>query len=180
MKYRLKSQSVVAVKYDGTFACLDVFPSQEVFNFRTFDDGVVVPSPERLKAQKGEYIMRDSDGNYFVCPGDIFEKLYEENNVEDEKNSDAEMFKNITDDMLSVYKAKNADYGNAFSRLFDEYGMLVPLIHIKEKLYRVDSLMDKENKVEGETYLDSIKDLAIYAVLTIIEILQRKMVKDLE
>lgn len=79
-------------------------------------------------------------------------------------------FKNICDDMLRVYKAKNQDYGNSFSVLFDKYGMTYPIIHMQEKLNRIEALQSKPNAVSGETYVDSLKDLANYAILTLIEL----------
>jgi hypothetical protein len=89
------------------------------------------------------------------------------------EKSDADCFKTITDKMLDTYKAKNQDYGNSFSNLFKECGMTYAYGHMKEKLERVKSLMKDEAKVKGEGMKDSLKDLANYAILTIME-LERK------
>lgn len=86
---------------------------------------------------------------------------------------DARSFKKITDEMLDTYKAKNHDYGNSFSNLFKECGMTYAYGHMAEKLERVKSLMKDEAKVKGEGMKDSLKDLANYAILTIME-LERK------
>lgn len=86
---------------------------------------------------------------------------------------DARSFKKITDEMSDTYKAKNKDYGNSFSNLFKECGMTYAYGHMKEKLERVKSLMKDEAKVKGEGMKDSLKDLANYAILTIME-LERK------
>ena len=86
------------------------------------------------------------------------------------ENDKFELFKSICDDMLETYKAKNADYGDSFKKLFEKYGMTYPIIHMQEKLNRIEALQDKDNDVKGETYLDSLKDLANYAILTLIEI----------
>lgn len=48
--------------------------------------------------------------------------------------------------------------------------MTYPIIHIQEKLNRIESLQRKSNKVDGETYIDSLKDLANYTILTLLEI----------
>lgn len=89
------------------------------------------------------------------------------------EKSDADCFKTITDKMLDTYKAKNQDYGNSFSNLFKECGMIYAYGHMAEKLERVKSLMKDEAKVKGEGMKDSLKDLANYAILTIME-LERK------
>ena len=86
------------------------------------------------------------------------------------ENDKFELFKSICDDMYETYVAKNADYGDSFKKLFEKYGMTYPIIHMQEKLNRIEALQSKGNDVKGETYLDSLKDLANYAILTLIEI----------
>lgn len=86
---------------------------------------------------------------------------------------DARSFKKITDEMCDTFKAKNHDYGSSFSNLFKECGMTYAYGHMAEKLERVKSLMKDEAKVKGEGMKDSLKDLANYAILTIME-LERK------
>ena len=86
---------------------------------------------------------------------------------------DARSFKKITDKLLDTYKAKNHDYDSSFSNLFKECGMTYAYGHMKEKLERVKSLMKDEAKVKGEGMKDSLKDLANYAILTIMG-LERK------
>lgn len=79
-------------------------------------------------------------------------------------------FKSICEGLLETYKKKNADYGDSFSKLFKKRGMSYPLIHFEEKLNRIEALQAKDNDVKGETYIDSLKDLANYAILTLVEI----------
>lgn len=92
---------------------------------------------------------------------------------EPNRKTDANRFKKITYVMLDTYKAKNHDYGSSFSKLFKECGMTYAYGHMAEKLERVKSLMKDEAKVKGEGMKDSLKDLANYAILTIME-LERK------
>ena len=91
----------------------------------------------------------------------------------DSKKEDVDRFKEITDKMFETFKAKNHDYGSSFSNLFKECGMTYAYGHMAEKLERVKSLMKDEAKVNGEGMKDSLKDLAKYAILTIME-LERK------
>ena len=81
-----------------------------------------------------------------------------------------QIFQNICEKLRDTYKKKNADYGDSFAELFKEYGLTYSVIHLQEKINRIKSLQNKDNKVHGETYIDSLEDLANYAILTLIEL----------
>lgn len=85
-------------------------------------------------------------------------------------DSDTEHFREVTKKMLDLFAAKNADYGNSFRKLYAEMGFPYGYIHMQEKLRRAATLSDREPKVGGESMLDSLYDLANYAILTIMEI----------
>lgn len=87
-----------------------------------------------------------------------------------------EQFAEITAKMLETYRSKNHDYGDCFSTLFCELGMPYAYGHLKEKLYRVKSLMQDEAKVKGESMEDSLLDLANYAILTLLELNTTKII----
>lgn len=87
---------------------------------------------------------------------------------------DADRFKEITDKMCDIYKQKNSDYGNSFSKLFKKCGMTYAYGHLAEKIERIDNLRNKDAKVQGESMIDSLYDLANYSILTIMEIEKRK------
>ena len=89
---------------------------------------------------------------------------------DENKKTDADRFKEITDKMFETFKAKNHDYGSSFSNLFKECGMTYAYGHMEEKLERVKSLMKDEAKVKGERMKDSLLDLSNYAILTIMEL----------
>ena len=93
---------------------------------------------------------------------------------EQSKNTDADLFKEITDKMYDIYKQKNSDYGSSFSKLFKKCGMTYAYGHLAEKIERIDSLSNNEAKVQGESMIDSLYDLANYSILTIMEIEKRK------
>ena len=90
------------------------------------------------------------------------------------KKNDADRFKEITEKMNNIYKCKNSDYGNSFSKLFKKCGMTYAYGHLAEKIERIDSLSDNDAKVQGESMIDSLYDLANYSILTIMEIGKRK------
>lgn len=81
-----------------------------------------------------------------------------------------QLFQNICEKLRETYKKKNADYGDSFAKLFNKHGMKYSLIHFEEKINRIEALQSKDNEVPGETYIDSLEDLANYAILTLIEL----------
>lgn len=94
--------------------------------------------------------------------------------VEQNEKTDADRFKEITDKMCDIYKQKNSDYGSSFRKLFKKCGMTYAYGHLAEKIERIDSLSNNEAKVQGESMIDSLYDLANYSILTIMEIEKRK------
>lgn len=85
-------------------------------------------------------------------------------------NERERIFFNICEELKAIYKAKNADYGDSFTKLFKEYGITYSIIHLEEKLNRIKSLQKKSNDVDGETYIDSLKDMVNYGILTLMEL----------
>ena len=85
-----------------------------------------------------------------------------------------ELFDTILGELFNTYKKKNSDYGNTFETLFKELGAVYAYSHMYEKLMRINTLMRDLNppKVEEESIKDSLKDLASYAILTLVQILQ--------
>ena len=83
----------------------------------------------------------------------------------------AEMHAQICSELHELYEAKNADYGDAFSRTFNEYGMVAPLLRLEDKLSRLKSLHRKGvQQVKQESMRDTLIDLANYAIMTVIEL----------
>ena len=78
------------------------------------------------------------------------------------------MFKDIVDNMYNTYIKKNKDYGNSFENMCDKFGLVAAAIPLNNKVERINSLI-KHNKHEvNESIEDSLKDLANYAVMTLI------------
>lgn len=71
-----------------------------------------------------------------------------------------------------IYSRKNADYDDSFSKSYKEYGMTMACIRLEDKLNRLKSLTVKKHnqQVEDESILDTLEDLANYAIMTIIEL----------
>lgn len=79
-------------------------------------------------------------------------------------------FESIQAEMLDLYRKKNADYGNSFSETIEEFGYIPAVARINDKLKRVKNIV-KGNKMNiEESMRDSLIDIAVYAMLTIIEL----------
>ena len=48
-------------------------------------------------------------------------------------------FREITDYMYQIYEKKNADYGDSFSKTYDEFGLTASAIRINDKTERFGS-----------------------------------------
>lgn len=84
-------------------------------------------------------------------------------------------FVSICKEMADLYAAKNWDYGDSFGKSFEEWGMLMPCIRLTDKLNRLCSLTkNSSQKVQDESIEDTLKDLATYSVMTLIELRKLK------
>lgn len=75
----------------------------------------------------------------------------------------------ICKELNSLYTRKNHDYGDSFGKGFKEYGMVMPIIRLEDKLSRLKALIKTENKVD-ESIEDTLMDLANYSIMTLIEL----------
>lgn len=91
-----------------------------------------------------------------------------------------EMHEKICNELTSLYRRKNADYGDSFGKSYKEYGMAMPCIRLEDKLNRLKSLTRKEAQVADESVEDTLSDLANYAIMTIIEMRMKSGAKENE
>ena len=88
--------------------------------------------------------------------------------------SDEEIYGSLLDKLFTTYKAKNKDYGRAFTEMFDELGINYAYGKLREKINRIKVLRNQPNMVENETLEDALLDTAGYAILTLVELKKRK------
>lgn len=172
----------------GCYAALseptDVFRVKSVKNDRVYCDVCDVTSvrvdldilqENGLYPEYAEKLM-DEWNNYIIGDNLNWRELPFNSLVMGKQNerTDYERFNEITDKMCDIYKQKNSDYGNSFSKLFKKCGMTYAYGHLAEKIERIDSLSNNDAKVQGESMIDSLYDLANYSILTIMEIEKRK------
>lgn len=76
----------------------------------------------------------------------------------------------ICKELTAIYEAKNKDYGNSFSKQFEEYGITSSAIRLEDKFLRFKNLIRNEAQVKDESVEDTLLDLANYAILTVMEL----------
>jgi glutaredoxin 2 len=80
-------------------------------------------------------------------------------------------FEMVIAEMLDTYKKKNADYGNSFAETIQEFGFIPAVARINDKLKRVKNMVKGNNmNITDESLRDNLMDIAVYSVLTIIEL----------
>jgi hypothetical protein len=82
-----------------------------------------------------------------------------------------ERHKEIIMDMNKQYFDKNEAYGDAYSKTLRDIGLIHALGMLKHKIYRFEALIQgAKNNVKDESIVDTLRDMANYSVLTMIEI----------
>lgn len=78
--------------------------------------------------------------------------------------------KDLTNEILKIYREKNADYGDSFSKSYKEFGIIAPVVRMSDKMERIKQLSKGEDiKVKDESLRDTAIDLANYALMLVIE-----------
>ena len=84
-----------------------------------------------------------------------------------------ERFQEITEDMSNLYCNKNADYGDSFGQSINEFGPIAGLVRISDKFNRAKSLLSGNQPKVNESVIDTLTDLACYAIMLRIELEQQ-------
>ena len=80
-------------------------------------------------------------------------------------------FEDVTIKLRNLYEAKNRDYGDSFSKSFQEWGLPMSCIRLGDKLNRLSSFAkNQEMLVKDESIRDTLMDLANYAIMTLVEL----------
>lgn len=83
----------------------------------------------------------------------------------------ADKLKELTDEIIDIYKAKNKDYGDSFSDSFEEFGITSAVVRMNDKMNRIKSLAKSDDRqVKDESLRDTLVDLANYALMTVLEL----------
>ena len=85
--------------------------------------------------------------------------------------TNVEKFKDISNELCELYEAKNKAYANSFGRTYNQLGIISAVTRISDKYNRLCNLAtepDIDNL--GESIEDTLKDLASYSIMTLIEL----------
>ena len=84
-------------------------------------------------------------------------------------------FEDITIGLRNLYDAKNRDYGDSFGQSFRKWGLPMSCIRLGDKLNRLESFAQKKDMlVNDESVEDTLRDLANYTIMTLIELQMAK------
>lgn len=80
----------------------------------------------------------------------------------------------ICKELNDIYAKKNHDYGDSFHKTFVEWGMATAGLRLTDKLNRFTQLAKgAEVRVNDESIIDTLNDLANYAIMTRMELEQK-------
>ena len=75
----------------------------------------------------------------------------------------------VCSDIRRIYALKNADYGDSFGKSLDEFGPIAFVVRASDKMERLKQLVKSEAKVKGESFDDTVSDLANYCIMYLME-----------
>lgn len=83
-----------------------------------------------------------------------------------------DLFVQLTSQMDRTFNDKRKTYGQTTTETYEKFGPVSMLIRMHDKLGRLDNLLGKgaENLVNNESIEDTLMDLAVYSLITIIEL----------
>lgn len=84
-------------------------------------------------------------------------------------NNDTKVFSEICVDMIQLYARKNNDYGNSFDKGMTDIGPAYGIGRLYDKMNRIVNLSKTGAKqlVLDESKMDTLQDLACYAIMTL-------------
>lgn len=86
-------------------------------------------------------------------------------------NNNVEQFKQIAKEISELYEKKNTAYGNSFGDTYKKLGIISAVTRISDKYNRLCNLATNPNIDSlGESIEDTLKDLAAYAIMTLVEL----------
>ncbi|MCM1076280.1 MAG: DUF1599 domain-containing protein [Bacteroides sp.] len=88
----------------------------------------------------------------------------------------SEQFRKITAEMADLYEKKNADYGDSFTQSVDEFGFVAGLVRMSDKFNRAKRLLlvQQGQYIKDESVMDTLTDLANYAIMLRMEVEARQ------
>jgi hypothetical protein len=82
-----------------------------------------------------------------------------------------EKFRQIAEEISSLYEMKDKAYGSSFNQTYDKLGIISAVTRISDKYNRLCNLATNPQIDNlGENIEDTLKDMAAYCIMTIMEL----------
>lgn len=81
-----------------------------------------------------------------------------------------ERHKELLENLHTLYVTKNHDYGDSVHDTYMKYGITSFLVRLEDKLNRARTISKKEQLVKDEKLVDTLLDMANYAILAVLEL----------
>lgn len=76
-----------------------------------------------------------------------------------------ERVQELTDELAETLVRKNHDYGDSYAKSVEEYGSVVTLVRLEDKLNRLKKALITGDLKVAESVEETLQDLAGYAIL---------------
>lgn len=93
---------------------------------------------------------------------------------QNEKKENVRMHERLCAKLNEIYEIKNEAYGESFTKTYKEYGPVMLLIRLDDKLNRAKQLLLNNKNENNESINDTLLDLANYALMGVMEIEKAK------
>lgn len=177
----------------GTTELSDRYKSKTIFTLEEFytkfpyniNDVVKIESDDELYFIEDMFWSNNKSSIFYILDNkDIYEakqlkfaykKRINNINKNNNMNNNVEQFKQIAKEISELYEKKNKAYGNSFGDTYKKLGIISAITRISDKYNRICNLATSPNINDlNESIEDTLKDLAAYAIMTLIEIQNKK------
>ena len=153
---------------------------------------VTIDEFKNLNNESFRVIFKEDDKNTWFLPDESNFKKIEENRITEiepveetqyikisgrieRKFDQYAEFDKIVQSATTIYRQKNADYGDSFAKSIQKRGFVAALTRIEDKFQRFDNIVSTGKvEVKNESLEDTLLDMANYAIMTAIEIRRKK------
>ena len=89
-----------------------------------------------------------------------------------------EKFRKIAEEITALYEVKDKAYGNSFGSTYEKLGLISAVTRISDKYNRLCNLAtNKDIDNLGESIEDTLKDMAAYCIMTLMEMQESSKTK---
>lgn len=140
---------------------------------RYFDEGLTellqeaADTIEQLNTMRQEEIRRQEAISVFTKVAEQTARLSHGGHQEKEITK-PDLHAEICAELTDTYMAKNHDYGDSFARIRERYPQAI-MIRLWDKLLRLETLLFGEKAAVNESIEDTLKDMANYAIMELVE-----------